>query len=91
MAAEHLAKGLAVQYNEKVTRVEYGESGVTVSTDNGHVFRADAVIFTASLGVLKARTATERPGLNHILGVLISDILCTRNLGPNSSGLLRRD
>ena len=53
IVAQHLAKGLPIQYNKKVTNVEYGENEVTVKTSDGGLYRADAVIFTASLGVLK--------------------------------------
>ena len=55
VVAQHLAKDLPVLYNEKVVKVEYCEDGVIVRTSSNHNYKADAVIFTASLGVLKAR------------------------------------
>ena len=61
VVAQHLAKGIPILYNEKVIKVEYCEDGVTVRTASDHTYNADAVIFTASLGVLKARNCLEGP------------------------------
>jgi polyamine oxidase len=49
---EHLARDLDVRLGRRVTLIEYGGHGVTVTTDRGR-FDADRVIVTLPLGVLQ--------------------------------------
>lgn len=57
-----LAKGMDVRTGQVVSRVEYGQSGVRVFTNQGE-FTADRVLVTVPLGVLKAGRITFAPGL----------------------------
>jgi monoamine oxidase len=50
---QHLAQGLQIQTNQKVKKVDYQSESVVVTTVDDAIFEADAVIMTASLGVLK--------------------------------------
>ncbi|GMH48560.1 hypothetical protein TrLO_g3458 [Triparma laevis f. longispina] len=48
-----------------VERVEWGEEGVVIGTKDGDTFKADLVINTLPLGVLKAGTVKFNPQLPH--------------------------
>lgn len=52
--AQHMAIGLDIRYHSTVIHVEWGAAGATVTCDDGQTFGCDALIWTASLGVLKA-------------------------------------
>lgn len=58
MVAEHLSKDLNILFNDAVSQVRYGGHDVEARTVKGRTYRADAVIFTPSLGVLKAKHRT---------------------------------
>ena len=53
--AELMGKDLDIKSGHRVTKVDYGGSGVQVSCENGAVLDADYVVCTVSLGVLKVR------------------------------------
>lgn len=57
-----LAAGLEIRTGVVAERIAYGDDGVTVSTDQGE-FRAERVIVTVPLGVLKAGVIDFSPGL----------------------------
>ena len=59
--AEHFAEGLDIRVGQRVTRVHHDASGVRVVCESGVELRADAVIVTVSLGVLKVRVAIPHP------------------------------
>lgn len=58
--AEHFAEGLDIRFGQRVERVHYDASGVRVVCEGGAELRADAVVVTVSLGVLKVCTAVLR-------------------------------
>lgn len=74
-----MARNIPILYNEKVTKIEFGENGVIVRTSKDHAYNADAVIFTASLGVLKAR---DRPA--HCSRILSLYFLLSSLMSPIS-------
>ena len=51
--AQRLAEGLDIRFNHVVDKIKYGSNGVTCTCSNGATFRADAVIVSVSVGVLK--------------------------------------
>jgi len=57
-----LAEGLDIRLSTKVTTIQYGEDGVTVTTDQGD-FEGDYVVCSLPLGVLKAGTVKFDPPL----------------------------
>lgn len=57
-----LVQGTTVKRRQRVTSVTYDENGVTVTTDRDE-FKADRVIVTLPLGVLKAGAVTFDPPL----------------------------
>jgi monoamine oxidase len=57
-----LARGLDIRTNAFVQRVEYGETGVTVTTVQGE-FQADRAVITLPLGVLQSRMVGFDPPL----------------------------
>jgi monoamine oxidase len=57
-----LAEGLDIRLNQIVKKVEYGNQGVTVTSNNG-IFQSDKVIITLPLGVLKKNTVKFYPPL----------------------------
>ncbi|MEM0982139.1 MAG: FAD-dependent oxidoreductase, partial [Cyanobacteria bacterium P01_H01_bin.58] len=60
---DHLATDLDIRLNEIVTHVDYsGAAGVTIAASSG-TFKADRVIVTLPIGVLKAGTVTFEPAL----------------------------
>lgn len=58
-----LAQEVPVMYSTAVASVDYGGSGVTVTTQDGAAVVADACVMTAPLGVLKAGTIDFQPPL----------------------------
>lgn len=60
--ANHLANGLTVQLNQRVTKVDYSTNKVKI-THNNTVSEADYVIVTVPLGVLKQNIITFVPEL----------------------------
>lgn len=61
--ANYLAKGLKVQLNQRVNKVDYSGAKVQVS-HNGIVSNADYVIVTVPLGVLKKKSIQFIPALS---------------------------
>lgn len=59
----HLVKGLDINLNTIVTKVEDTGSGVKVYTKNNEVYEADQVIVTVPLGVLQKGSITFSPEL----------------------------
>jgi monoamine oxidase len=59
---EYLAQGLTLKLNQIVSKVEYSDQGVKVTTQN-HEYFADHVIVTLPLGVLKRKTVQFIPPL----------------------------
>jgi monoamine oxidase len=59
---QRLADGLDIRLNQIVRRVEYTESGVSITTETG-VFEAQAALVTLPLGVLKSEAVTFEPPL----------------------------
>lgn len=57
-----LAKGLDVRLDHPVTRVRHGDDGVSVQA-SGRTFRAQRVVVTLPLGVLKAGSVEFEPAL----------------------------
>lgn len=51
--AEKLAEGLPIRHGVVVDRIQWGGDGVTLHCQGGEQIKADAVIVTVSLGVLK--------------------------------------
>lgn len=60
---DHLSKGLHIQLETPVTAIEYDSSGCTVITSTCNI-RADKVICTVPLGVLKAGNVKFSPPLS---------------------------
>ncbi|MDX2070695.1 MAG: NAD(P)/FAD-dependent oxidoreductase [Haliscomenobacter sp.] len=60
--ANHLARGLNVQLNQRVTKIDYTGNKVQV-THNGQTSSADYVILTVPLGVLKKGVIQFAPNL----------------------------
>lgn len=58
----HLADGLTIELEQKVLHIAHNDSGVTITTENGE-FRADRVIITLPLGVLKSGDVIFSPPL----------------------------
>jgi monoamine oxidase len=57
-----LAKGLDIRLNQVVRKIDYGNQGVTVTSNNG-IFQSDKVIITLPLGVLKKKSVKFYPPL----------------------------
>jgi monoamine oxidase len=57
------ALDLPVQLERAVTRIQYGADGVIVTVRGGGIVRADYVVVTLPLGVLKARSVEFDPPL----------------------------
>ena len=58
----HLATGLDIRLNQPVSKIVYGDTGVTVSTDTDR-FEADRAIVTLPIGVLKQGDVAFEPAL----------------------------
>jgi len=63
--AQYLAKELTIQFNQRVTKVDYSANKVKV-THNGTISEADYILITVPLGVLKANTIQFSPALPSI-------------------------
>ncbi|TAE03287.1 MAG: FAD-dependent oxidoreductase [Bacteroidetes bacterium] len=59
---KEMEKGLDIRLNQVVSKIEYDETGVTVSTNKGN-FDADYAIITLPLGVLKKNVVSFDPPL----------------------------
>lgn len=59
---DHLAKGLLIKVNHRVTQIAYDQVGVTVTTDKG-AFQADRAVVTLPLGVLQKNVVRFTPTL----------------------------
>lgn len=59
---DYLAKGLDVRLNTRVTSINYSNSKVEINA-NGNIFKADYVIVTVPLGVLKNNSINFIPSL----------------------------
>lgn len=71
--AQFLAKGLNIQLNQRVSKVDYSNPRVKI-THNGTISEADYVIVTVPLGVLKAKTIQFSPSLPSIKQTAIQKI-----------------
>lgn len=60
---EPMLRSLPLYYNHVVDRIEYGKEGVSVHTNNGKDFKANAVLVTVPLGVLKKGVIQFEPQL----------------------------
>jgi lysine-specific histone demethylase 1 len=58
-----LSDGVPVLYEKKVSRIEYGGEGVSVTVEEGQIFQADMVLCTVPLGVLKGGSIVFDPEL----------------------------
>lgn len=58
-----IAEELDVQLEMPVQQIEWGTSGIRITTDNGEQFEADKLIVTLPLGVLKSNQVTFLPSL----------------------------
>ncbi|PKA58212.1 Polyamine oxidase [Apostasia shenzhenica] len=54
-----------LQLNKVVRRIQHYESGVTVTTEDGSVYKADYVVVSVSLGVLQSNLIQFMPTLPH--------------------------
>ncbi len=61
--ATYLANGLDIRLGQKVTQIAWQDSDAAVTLANGDVLRADTVIITVPLGVLKANAIAFDPPL----------------------------
>ena len=60
---DHLAEGMTIEVNTIVTAIDHDNSGAVIRTDKGDI-RADIVIVTVPLGVLKSGNITFNPPLS---------------------------
>jgi len=58
-----LCDGVPVLYENKVSRIEHGVDGVSVTVEEGQIFQADMVLCTVPLGVLKGGSIIFDPEL----------------------------
>ncbi|CAD6266086.1 unnamed protein product [Miscanthus lutarioriparius] len=58
-----LSDGVPVLYEKKVSRIEHGGDGVSVTVEEGQIFQADMVLCTVPLGVLKSGSVVFDPEL----------------------------
>ena len=61
--ADHLASGLNIKLGKTVTRIDYSDTRVNVLTSDGSSYRADRVVVTVPLGVLKKGAIDFAPAL----------------------------
>jgi monoamine oxidase len=71
--AQYLASGLQVQFNQRVTKIDYTGSRVQV-THNGEISEADYVVVTVPLGVLKNNSIQFLPALSGVKQTAIQKI-----------------
>ncbi len=82
----YLAQGLTIQLNQRVSKIDYSTSKVSV-THNGTTSEADYVVVTVPLGVLKANViqfvpalpATKQTAIQHIGMSCVNKFLLTWN------------
>nr|CAB3258325.1 lysine-specific histone demethylase 1B-like [Phallusia mammillata] len=60
---ESLAYGLDIKYNMPVAEIRHAESEVEVTTTNGESFKADRVLVTVPLAVLRSGSIQFKPAL----------------------------
>ncbi len=60
---KHLAKGLDVRFNQKVTKIDYRKKNKVIVTASGQEWECSAVICTVPLGVLKKEIIEFIPAL----------------------------
>ena len=63
---ENIAKNVKdkIQFNSPVTCIDYTKNEVLITTSNGKIYKADKVLVTVSLGVLKSNMITFKPELS---------------------------
>lgn len=72
--AERLAEGLDIRLGVDVIEVCYDDTGVTVMDDDGRHYKADQVVITAPLGVLKRQGIDFVPDLPSLQQQAIDEI-----------------
>lgn len=60
---DHISQGITVLRNQRIAAINYGINGVTVTCDNGHIYRAKTAISTFAIGMLKKGNIKFTPGL----------------------------
>jgi monoamine oxidase len=53
-----------IQFNSPVKGIDYSNNKVIVKTKNGEIYKADRVLVTVSIGVLKSNMITFKPVIN---------------------------
>ena len=81
-----LSEGLTVNLQHNVQQVEYTDSGVTITTDQG-IFTGDYAVITVPLGVLKKGTITFSPSLPASMTSLINKV----SMGNVTKALMKFD
>lgn len=63
---ENIAKNVKdkIQFNSPVNSIDYSKKKVLITTSNGDIYKADKVLVTVSLGVLKSNMITFNPELS---------------------------
>ncbi|KAL5213755.1 hypothetical protein ABZP36_002907 [Zizania latifolia] len=69
-----LAQGLDIRLNQRVTKIAHQFNGMTVTTEDGTSYSADACIITVPLGVLKANIIKFEPALPSWKSSAIADL-----------------
>jgi len=85
---QYLAKNLTIQFNTKVHAIDYSSDKILLNTSNGN-YKADKVIVTVPLGVLKKniiqfmpdlpvekKQAIKNTGMNHVNKFLVTFNAC---------------
>lgn len=96
--AEHFAEGLDIRFGWRVERVHYDVSGMRVVCEGGAELRADAVVVTVSLGVLKVCSAfleslyvqicpQQGQHQRHCVSAALACVLCHGRPSPHLFGL----
>ena len=91
---DELATGLDIHCSTPINKIVYDIDGVQIHTTNGEIYKADKVICTLPLGVLKSQTVTFEPqlsqekttaierigfGLVNKIGLLFDNVLWPKN------------
>jgi monoamine oxidase len=69
----YLAKGLTIQLNQRVSKIDYSTAKIKV-THNGNISEADYVLVTVPLGVLKANSIQFAPALPSVKQTAIQKV-----------------
>ncbi|KAK9088417.1 hypothetical protein Scep_027499 [Stephania cephalantha] len=69
-----LAKGLDIRLGHRVTKISRRYNGVKVTTEDGKIFAADAVVVAVPLGVLRAKHISFEPRLPEWKEKAIADL-----------------